>query len=312
LGARLIKSSNIPTPLQTIDSTSSFENPNTPTNTTEPIADYPEPTSKIVFTCQIDGADNEICIINPDGTGFRQLTDSDSVNEQDASLSPDGLTIVFVSNETGNFEIYEMDLSGKKARLTNLKSYLATPEISPDDQWIVFANQVSGNYQIWLMDRDGKNERMLFSSTGEDALAPTWSPDGKQILIAIGKDENKQLYIMDAEGGDPVLVNEAIRTRGRSDWSIKNLISFFSGSSGDHDIFAVNADGTDLRKILDSINALSPSFSPDGNWIAYTDYTKDPNDGPQTCEIFIMRVDGSDIRRLTSNDYCDLQPRWGK
>jgi len=24
-----------------------------------------------------------------------------------------------------------------------------------------------------------------------------------------------------------------------------------------------------------------------------------------------MRVDGSDIRQLTDNDYCDYQPRWG-
>ena len=30
------------------------------------------------------------------------------------------------------------------------------------------------------------------------------------------------------------------------------------------------------------------------------------------CEIYIMRTDGTDVRRLTDNDTCDWQPRWGR
>jgi hypothetical protein len=25
----------------------------------------------------------------------------------------------------------------------------------------------------------------------------------------------------------------------------------------------------------------------------------------------VMKIDGSNLRRLTDNDYCDYQPRWG-
>jgi Tol biopolymer transport system component len=57
-------------------------------------------------------------------------------------------------------------------------------------------------------------------------------------------------------------------------------------------------------------NSLAPSFSPDGRWVAFTGYMDHPHED-DGCEIYIMRIDGSDIRRLTDNDYCDYQPRWG-
>ncbi len=57
-------------------------------------------------------------------------------------------------------------------------------------------------------------------------------------------------------------------------------------------------------------NAQGASISPDSQWVAFTAYYDHPNDD-HGCEIYIMRIDGTDLRRLTSNDYCDYQPRWG-
>jgi Tol biopolymer transport system component len=56
-------------------------------------------------------------------------------------------------------------------------------------------------------------------------------------------------------------------------------------------------------------NVRDPFFSPDGQWIAFTSYFDRYE--VHGCEIYIMRVDGTDLRRLTENDYCDYQPRWG-
>jgi TolB protein len=39
-------------------------------------------------------------------------------------------------------------------------------------------------------------------------------------------------------------------------------------------------------------------------------YRDHPGEG-DGCEIYVMRVDGSELHRLTDNDYCDWQPRWG-
>jgi TolB protein len=280
----------------------------TPTETA-PVINYPEPAGKIVYTCQIKG--DEVCIMNPDGSSWRQLTDS-PLASFNASLSPDGKKVVYVTTDGKNSEIYEVDIATLKIKqLTELKKNLGSPEISPDNKYIIF-HYKSGNNNValWLMNRDGSNPHEFFSSPGKDAHDATWSPDGKQILFAFGKGDNNKFYIIDFGGGDPQLVNNTIDSRGRSDWS-KDLISFDQGDPYLHNVFVMNLDGNGLRQLTQGNNSQGASLSPDGMWIAFTAYTADSKQSPETCEIFIMHVDGSNMRRLTDNNYCDYQPRWG-
>lgn len=275
------------------------------------ILDPATPTGKVVFTCQLGG--DEICIINANGSGFRRLTDTPSGNSY-ASLSPDGRYVIFVGKPDTTTEVLELNLdSGKIEQLTDLGVSVGAPEISPDNQSILFTyraeNQAS---QIWIMDRDGGQPRAFYSAAGNDVHDATWSPDGSQVLFAMGRGENNQLYIMGSDGRDLRLVNSTIDTRGHSDWSVKDLITVDMGGSFMHDIYTLNLDGSNLQKITDGDNAQGQSFSPDGEWIAYTAYTDVANKDTNSCEIYIMRVDGSDPRRLTENTYCDYQPRWGK
>jgi hypothetical protein len=278
---------------------------------TTPAAIQDEPTGKIVFTCGIDG--DEVCIISPDGSGWRRLTNSGQ-GSFNASLSPDGKRIVYASGDAKQTEIYEMDLgSGAINQLTDLGKNLGAPEISPDNQYIIFHYRSGGsNLQVWLMDRDGDNPHEFYGETGKDVHDPTWSPDGKQVLFALGKGENNKLYIVDLDGRDPKLVNDSIDTRGRSDWSVNGLISFDQGRPFKHDVYLLNVDGGNLRQVSQpGMNAQGASISPDGNWIAFTAYTNAAEQDQNSCEIFIMRVDGTDVRQLTDNEYCDYQPRWG-
>ena len=84
-----------------------------------------------------------------------------------------------------------------------------------------------------------------------------------------------------------------------------------SGEAWHREVYIMNADGTNAR-VLSPVggNSQGPSISPDGKWIAFTAYFDHPNDD-HGCEIYIIRIDGTDLRRLTDNDYCDYQPRWG-
>jgi tricorn protease len=73
----------------------------------------------------------------------------------------------------------------------------------------------------------------------------------------------------------------------------------------------MNADGSNVRQLTpNGGNSQGPAFSPDGKWVAFTAYFDHPGD-INGCEIYIIRTNGSDMRRLTNNDYCDYQPRWG-
>jgi tricorn protease-like protein len=274
------------------------------------VLDPAVPSGRIVFTCQLAG--DEICIINADGSGFQRLTDTPAGNGY-ASLSPDGNYVIFVGKPAETTEVLELNLdTGKIKQLTDLGVSVGAPEISPDNKSILFTyrgdNQVS---QVWIMDRDGGHPREFYSVAGRDVHDATWSPDGSQVLFAMGRGENNQLYIMDSEGREPRLLHSDVDTRGHSDWSVKDLITFDMGGSFMHDIYTVNVDGSNLLKITSGDNAQGQSFSPDGEWITYTAYTDVANRDTSSCEIYIMRVDGSDRRRLTENTYCDYQPRWG-
>lgn len=270
-----------------------------------------EPAGKIVYTCQVQG--DEICVINADGSGWQRLTNLPSASNY-ASLSPDGDSVVFVGRQTGNAEIYDLNIStGAIRQLTQFKMDVGAPEISPDNRLIAFTYRPKDNSaRLWMMNRDGSDPHEFYRSPTRESHDPTWSPDGTQILFAMGKGENNKLYVIGFDGRDPQVVNETIDTRGRSDWSLLNLITVDMGDPLQHDVYTMNADGSNLKKFSDGKNSQGASFSPDGKWIAFTAYANLANQDLNSCEIYIMRVDGTDLRRLTENNYCDYQPRWGK
>lgn len=278
-----------------------------------PISSTSEPTGKIAFVCQIFKvqASNQICIINADGTGFRRLTTDNTRQHYYPSVSPDGVSVVYAAfREPNIYEIHEMDIaSGSVTQLTDRLGSLNAPEISPDGTTIAFKLSTANSNQIWLMDRNGDDPRPLPNASGWD---PTWSPDGNSILFASDIQGAIQLYRIKLDGSELQMVSDLPSVRGRSDWSPDGqFIVTYSGPSWNRDVYILNADGSNARMLTPTGgNSQGPSISPDGQWVAFTSYFDRYGDD-HGCEIYIMRVDGTDVRRLTDNDYCDYQPRWG-
>lgn len=272
-------------------------------------------TGHIVFTCQVFKvqAMDQICIMNADGTGMRRLTTEDYVRHFYPSLAPDGKSVVYSSfREENVYEIYDLDLNdGSVDRLTDRLGILTAPEVSPDGASIalVRGDPATGNMQIMVMDRNGEGADNIPQILGWD---PTWSPDGKQILYAFGPEKNVQLFVVNRNGRDAHQLTNLPAIRGRSDWSADGQsIVTYSGPAWHREVYIMNADGSHPRQLTPSGgNSQGPSFSPDGKWVVFTAYFDNYGDD-HGCEIYIVRVDGTDLRRLTNNDYCDYQPRWG-
>ena len=298
---------NLPTPVQPTDAVSTLSVPTSSSGN--------PPTGKIVFTCQIFKvqASNQICIINADGTGFRRLTNDSTRQHYYPSLAPDGKSVVYAAFLEANvYEIYEMDLSGGFKQLTKKLGILNAPEISPNGDYIIFkfSTGTSDKNAIWIMDRNGENVGNIPRALGWD---PTWSPDGKYILFASDMDGMIQLYTIRVNGKELHKVESGLPAiRGRSDWAPNGqFIVTYSGEPWKRDVYIMEPDGSNARLLSPpGGNAQGASISPDSQWVAFTAYYDHPNDD-HGCEIYILRIDGTDLRRLTSNDYCDYQPRWG-
>ena len=271
-------------------------------------------TGKIVFTCQISRvqAYDQICIMNADGSGFRQLT-SGNVRHYYPSLSPDGQSVVYAAfREQNVYEIYEYRLNnGSVDRLTDRLGVSNAPEISPDGQSIAFmrGNPNTQQNQIWIMDRDGANPGNVPGALGWD---PTWSPDGRFILFASDRNGGVQLFTVSLRANAVDQVSNLPAIRGRSDWSSDGqFIVTYSGEAWNRELFIMSADGSNARQLTPTGgNSQGPSISPDGGWVVFTAYFNNYGDD-HGCEIYVIRINGSDLRRLTNNDYCDYQPRWG-
>ena len=85
----------------------------------------------------------------------------------------------------------------------------------------------------------------------------------------------------------------------------QSKIAFVSNRDGNPEIYVMNADGTNLRRL--TYNPAEDNYqdwSPDGKKIAFTS-NRDGNS-----EIYVMNTDGSNQRRLTYNSAFDYRPRW--
>jgi TolB protein len=314
---------------------SSFSSPAVTDTITTPVFNFPSPNptfasgqtsipfpsasdqlrGHIVFTCQLFKiqAMDQICIMNADGSGMRRLTTENNMRHFYPSLAADEQSVLYSGfREQNVYEIYSLHLNdGSVDQLTNRMGVLSAPEVSPDGALITFArgNPNNGQFQVMVMDRNGENAGDIPQIFGWD---PTWSPDGKQILYASGPDGDVQLFVVNRNGNGLHQVSNLPAIRGRSDWSPDGqFIVTYSGPSWDREIYIMNANGSNARQLTPSGgNSQGPSFSPDSKWVAFTAYFDKYGDN-HGCEIYIIRTDGTDLRRLTDNDYCDYQPRWG-
>jgi Tol biopolymer transport system component/tetratricopeptide (TPR) repeat protein len=85
----------------------------------------------------------------------------------------------------------------------------------------------------------------------------------------------------------------------------QSQIAFTSTRDGNSEIYAMNVDGTNQRRLTENAAGdAHPDWSPDGQWIAF-ETDRDGND-----EIYVMNAEGGEVRNLSANPASDLQPAW--
>jgi len=131
------------------------------------------PDSKKISFYYSDG-DQEIYIINSNGTGLTKLTDN-ALTDILPVWFPDSKKISFLQTN----DIYTMNYDGSNVFQVTSTANINNLSVSPDGQKIAYE---SGNY-IWIMNSDGTNpvNITLAYTTG---TRPSWSPDGDKIVFA--------------------------------------------------------------------------------------------------------------------------------
>ena len=150
----------------------------------------------VVFSSSFKGSPN---LYEKLGNGkLVRLTKSLGIDVSPA-FSPDGKKIAFVSDRSGNAQIYIMDSDGYNiSRVTFQGNYNTSPAWSPDGKRIVFVGRYDGISQIFTVKTDGSDQMLLTDAGVNDQ--PCFSPDGSLIAFTSNRDGRREIYVMQANG----------------------------------------------------------------------------------------------------------------
>ena len=150
--------------------------------------------------------------------------------------------LVFVSERTGNPDIWLLNEEGREAQLTHHAAVDQAPVWSPDGTRIAFESRRDGNSEIYVMDADGSNQVNLTRHAGHDH-APAWSADGTLIAFESLRDGPRQVYVMKADGTEGARLTNGPGLSVAPHWEIGGSDIVFSRIEDDS-----NSDGAlDLR-----------------------------------------------------------------
>lgn len=270
-------------------------------------ADSSGQIGRIIYTCSPE-LYRQLCLINPDSSGFQRLTHQPAHDEQPV-ISPDGKQVLFISDLNGIPEIYLRELSnGSERKLTDRLGQISTPDFSPDGVWVIFSLRTrKENWSLWKMPRHGSQPQPVLRFNGQ-ASGPAFSPDGMWIAFTGVSGGVADIYLTDSDGNNlRKLTQNILGVDDELAWSADgNWLAFAAGPRGDMDLYLLSPWSGELQRLTFGGNNLGPDFSPDGGWITFSS----SRDGDH--EIFVMRVDGSQLTQLTDNHSDDWQPNWGQ
>jgi len=133
---------------------------------------------------------------------IRNLTATPGIRERDAVWSPDGKNVAYLSDRSGEYEIWVRPADGKgeeKQLTTGSKTYKMQMDWSPDSKHLAVSDAAMN---LWVVDaKSGKMTKVDQSVSGE-IQGWSWSPNGGWLAYAKGEENNfNSIFLFEVASG---------------------------------------------------------------------------------------------------------------
>src|SRR5260221_11087455 len=162
------------------------------------------------------------------------------------------------------------------------------PSFSPDGKSVAYVSNKEADYfslsSIYLYDIATQTEKLLKQGVHSNI---SWSPDGKKIYYSWTSRENdhwsnlSDLYVYDIGREEETRLTHGLRANAPSASPDGQRIAYVSGSDGTLNLYTMNNDGSDIRKLTEYVQSeqvYNPKWSPDGSAVLFEYSIKDGRD----------------------------------
>ena len=218
---------------------------------------------------------------------------------------------VHSAGKTGNKEIWAMDYDGNGAHaLVQLGTISLSPRPSPDNSRVAFSAMTATGWQIRMFSLD-LGRMVSFATFGGTNMSPAWAPDGK-LAFSSSRTGDPEIYVSDAQGASPRRITAFHGPDVAPTWNPKTgtQIAWVSGRTGLPHIYMMEADGTNPQELTDEGYAVSPSWSPNGQFLTFSWIRHYGPGAPGAQDIYVFDIASKRFVQLTHEAGRNDFPSW--
>ena len=151
-----------------------------------------------------------------------------------------------------------------------------------------------------------------FPRFGGTNLSPAWSPDGTKLAFSGSRTGESEIYVVDSSGGNPKRLTAGKGPDVSPTWNRKTgaQLAFVSGRTGLPQIYTMEADGTNVQRMTDQGYAVSPTWSPNGQFLAFSWMRKYGPGMPGANDLYLMDIASKQWVQLSHDGGRNDFPSW--